>query len=785
MLFMTKFLISALPLILQLSCLSTALPARSNTTIGYTNTTVNEDSQSTTHKPNTTTSSANSTTQYDTQIITQSSSSWWFPNLDHASGTVRDYVPFLSTPDYPVYKSVAGGDSAAFRNALYADGPNGDRDNLWLAGQPRVVYLAPGTYVLDSTLYLDTDTVIVGDASNPPTIRAAAGFQGDYLICGGQGGDTASGGELHFSVMIKNVILDTKPNAAQSGFIALSWRVAQNTALVNVKIQMPTNAHTGIWMGQGSAVSVGDVKFYQGSIGMHYAGLQQATLKKMEFHGCTIGIQIDNGFTINVHAPVFDTVGFPIVLNSGGPWVSIIDAVSTNSGTFFTSNVGYPNFMLENISQSPGNSPVAVVDGQTRIKARTSVDTFVHGNTYGANPIYQTEPQIKRVTRPSALAPGGKYPVLTAPQYPHATAGDVINLKNPNRNGGFHLYGDGSSDDTAALQGALKHAAAHGKIAFLPYGIYRVYKTITIPVGTRLVGNAWSTISGFGSAFNDESRPTPVVRIGVPGAVGTAVVQDMRFTVGEALPGAIILQVNMAGHQPGDVALYNSLITVGGTRDTQLSCSSEANCKAAYLGLHLSTTSSAYIENFWSWLADHASDSSNVQTRTAGKGGIFIEATKGTWLAGVASEHWWLYQFSFSRARNIFMSLIQSETNYNQGTNAAVAPPAPFTARPKDPAFAWCNAGDADCPMGAAQFYDGGDSIFQYGAASWNFFGGEEATMNVIRKSPTNLHLYGLCDHDAKYIMRLPDGTRFGNDGNDGFGGSWGSVVAEYSTAAA
>lgn len=782
---MTKSFLYGLSFSLQLSRLSTALPARHNIAIRYTNATSDDDIGRSVAASNATTNSANTTVKYNSQLTAQTTSSWWFPNLDHTSGTVRDYVPFLSTPNYPVYKSVSSGDSATFRNALYADGPNGDRDNLWLAGQPRVVYLAPGTYVLDSTIYLDTDTVIIGDAANPPTIQAAARFQGDYLICGGQGGDSALGGELHFSVMIKNVILDTKPNAANSDFVALSWRVAQNTALVNVKIQMPLNAHTGIWMGQGSAVSVGDVKFYHGRIGMHYAGLQQATLKKMEFHGCTTGIQIDNGFTINVHAPVFDTVGFPIVLNSGGPWVSVVDAVATHSGTFFTSNVGYPNFMLENISQSPGSSPMAVVGGQEKISARTSLDTFVYGNTYGASPIYQTDPQIKKVPRPAALAPGGKYPVLTAPQYPAATAGDVINLKNPNRNGGFRLYGDGSSDDTSALQGALNHAASQGKIAFLPYGIYRVYKTITIPVGTRLVGNAWSTISGFGPAFRDESKPTPIVRIGVPGAVGTAVVQDMRFTVGEALPGAIILQVNMAGHQPGDVAVFNSLITVGGTRDTQLSCSSEVNCKAAYLGLHLSTTSSAYIDNFWSWLADHASDSSAVQTRTAGKGGIFIEATKGTWLAGVASEHWWLYQFSFSRAKNIFMSLIQSETNYNQGTNAAVTPPAPFTARPKDPAFAWCHAGDSNCPMGAAQFYDGGDSIFQYGAASWNFFGGEEATMNVIRKSPTNLHLYGLCDHDTKYIMRLPDGSRFGNDGNDGFGGGWGTVVAEFSTAAA
>lgn len=48
--------------------------------------------------------------------------------------------------------------------------------------------------------------MIIGDASNPPTIKAAAGFNGKYLIVGGQGdGENhpcgGFAGETHFSVM--------------------------------------------------------------------------------------------------------------------------------------------------------------------------------------------------------------------------------------------------------------------------------------------------------------------------------------------------------------------------------------------------------------------------------------------------------------------------------------------------------------------------------------------------------------------------------------------------------
>lgn len=80
----------------------------------------------------------------------QSGSSWFLPNLDHTSGPVRGYVPNLTGSNgqpnynYPVYKSVNSGDSQGLINALTSDGPAGNRNNCWLAGQPRVIYLAPG-----------------------------------------------------------------------------------------------------------------------------------------------------------------------------------------------------------------------------------------------------------------------------------------------------------------------------------------------------------------------------------------------------------------------------------------------------------------------------------------------------------------------------------------------------------------------------------------------------------------------------------------------------------------
>ena len=718
-------------------------------------------------------------------------SSWWYANIDHTSNAVRDFVPGLytgSSPNYtyPVYYSIASGDSAGLVNAISSNGPNGRRDNMWMAGQPRVIYLQPGTYLLNSTLAMYTDTVIAGDAINPPTLKAQSGFSGQYLMTGGDPGSATSGngGELWFSVMLKNLILDTTANSANSDFTALSWRVAQNTALVNMQIRMPQKAHTGIWMGQGSALSVADTSFTNGNIGVHYAGLQQATLKNMKFKSCTTGIQIDNGFTVNIFAPSFDSVGTSIVLNSGSPWVSVVDGTSSNSGTFFQSNTIYPNFMIENISRGFTTSPMVTVGGTTKVGSVSSIGTYAYGNTYGASPTYQTNPSARPLSRPSQLTSNGKYPVLQPPQYTSASASDVINLKDTTQNGGNALYGNNFNDDTKALQAGINRAASQGKIAYLPYGTYRVTQTITIPSGTKLVGNAWSTISGYGSTFSDENNPVPIVQIGAPGAFGTAVVQDMRFTVGQALPGAIILQINMAGFNPGDVAVFNSLITVGGTRDTELSCTSEAQCRGALIGLHLSSTSSAYVENFWSWTADHTVDNSGTQTRIAAKIGVLVEATKGTWLVGLASEHWWLVNLSYHTAQNVFNSLFQSETNYFQGPTAPVQPPAPFQATNNAPSFVWCvNDSNPNCHMSVAQYFDGGGNLYQYGAASWNFFAGDQETMNVVAKQPTKLRAYGLCDHQATYIMQLANGTKFGSSSADGYSGSWGTLVAAYETS--
>ena len=647
-------------------------------------------------------------------------STWWYASQDHSLSN----DPY----GYDVVQSVNAGDAQGLRDSI----ANGGRPAFnsegatYLANAPRVVYLPPGTYELDSTLYLYTDTVILGDPTAPPTIKAASGFSGDSLIVGGAAGDYPSGhGELHFSVQLKNVILDTTTNTA-SNFNALHWRVAQNCALVNVQITLPSGMHTGIYLGQGSTISTSDVTIENGAIGFYYNGHQQDQLKGITFSKNTVGVQISGGNAITIIGSTWDTCGTSVSVTGINAFIALIDGTIKNSGVTMdisgewiiasseqSSLIGVPgntdslNFMIENLNKdSSSTSDIVRINGQTVMASAAHVDTYLYGNLAGSNygngkttPHQTNQPPVKN-SRPDALAPSGSYPIVAALSYSDKTVADVINVKDPSQNGNRQVASDNTGDQSQALNDILAMAAQQGKVVFFPSGVYRVQDTVKVPVGTEMVGEAWSTISGYGDSFNDESNPKAIVQIGQPNDKGVAHIQDMRFTVGQQLAGAIICQVNMAGNQPGDVAIHNSLITVGGTQDTEIDCSDEANCKAAYYGLHLAATSSAYIDNFWSWVADHASDNQGKGTAAAGKFGIIVESTVATWLMGIGSEHWWNSQLFFNGAENVLTSFFQSETNYRQNNGASVSPPNPFNVVSSDPNFSWCN-GDAPCLMGA------------------------------------------------------------------------------------
>ncbi|XWW98088.1 hypothetical protein V2A60_006084 [Cordyceps javanica] len=714
-------------------------------------------------------------------------SSFWYPMMDH-TGAPRGYAPNLDDAGkYNVYVAVKPGDGAGIQDAI-TSAPDGQRNKQWLASQPRVVYIPPGTYEISKTLFMETDTVLMGDATDPPVIKAAKGFS-DGVLVNGQDPSTKEKGENSFAIGLKNLILDTTAIDGGKSVTALYWGVAQVSQLQNMKIQMPSpkngDGHSGIRLGRGSTLELADVRIENGQNGIWHDYHQQALYKNIHFYQNEVGMLISGGNTISLLAPVFDNVKSGIKNTGGSPFIGIIDGKSTNSGVTISSTAK-PSILIQNL-ETDNNADIVKFGEDTALTAAKRIDNFSYGNTVGRKPVYGATAGADKLS--STAAPGGRIPSVTVPNFAKNPVSDFINIKDPKQNGGHSVKGDGTLDEADVLNKVLEYAASEKKIAYFPYGDYRVESTLVVPIGSQIVGEAWSTISGGGKFFKNASKPKPIVQIGKEGDVGVAQIQDMRFTVSEVLPGAIIVQFQAAGSSPGDVALFNSLITVGGTRGAPGltdSCKDASNpCQGAYLGLHFTKSSSAYVENVWNWVADHITEDFEGGSSISGKGGALVESTKGTWLHALGSEHWWLYQLNLRSAENVVVTLLQSETNYEQGDNAKKIAPAPWKPDVDgwgDPDFSWCKRDDARCRMGLANYIQGGSDISYYGSASWAFFSGPgyqdcagrfqcQKVQHWIEKTPGNLQLYGMCTKDTATALRLGDGTKISAQGK--FEGGW------------
>jgi glucan 1,3-beta-glucosidase len=255
-----------------------------------------------------------------------------------------------------------------------------------------------------------------------------------------------------------------------------------------------------------------------------------------------------------------------------------------------------------------------------------------------------------------------------------------------------------------------------------------------------------------GEKFADESNPRVVFQMGKTGTSGVIEVTDIAFDVADVLPGAILVENNIAGRNPGDVGLWDSHFRAGGTAGSavETKCGSYpphiADCKAAFMFLHLRPESSTYMESVWGWSVNRDLDGLTGQTNGTSQSiavgrGMLIESTRGTWLVGTAFEHFVLYQYQLVNARNVFSLMAQTETVYWQPTPSAPAPwmlvslppchkplllfciLTPLFSRPdpkySDPDYSNCDGTSAQCYMGWSLRIIGGHDLTFYGLAFW------------------------------------------------------------------
>lgn len=750
--------------------------------------------------------------------VTQTSTMYWLDQQDH-TGTARGWAPFATNPGtYPVYRNVlqygakndgTGDQTAALQNALNAEALNadgsisGNRYQQGVTTEPAVAYLPSGVYQIGRTLDVRMGTIVVGNPQDPPTIIAAPGFQGDTVV---NGYDYATGHpETSFMTLVKNIVIDTTNIPKDQSVTALRWATAQGCGLTNVSINMATNSggHTGILLNGGSTIAVCDVSITGGAVGIDNSN-QQVNFKNISFKYCTIAFTGTGGFTALLQGATFETCGLGAQMTASLGCLVLLDCTSLNSGPTVKLQPSDPSWrnnqvVIENLTSDSANSVVVDAGGSQLLGPTTHVDTWVFGN---AEPgWYQPGTAYATQRAPSLLTSSGQFFTKLQPTYATLGTADIVNVKAVT---GLPVYGDGKTNDAASLNAIIQQNAAAGKLTYFPYGVYIVEDTLFVPPGSRIAGEAWSVISGAGSIFLDASNPKPVVQIGNSGDIGTCEISEMRFTVSEILPGAIICQVNLAPLQAGDVGIWNSTITIGGTRDTQVTytCQNQdtSNTKAAFMALHLTKTSSAYLENVWGWCADHYIDIGAFpgdQIISSGRG-LLCEATKGTWLVGTGFEHHWLYNYNFSNSQNVFAGLLQAETPYMQGTGAVLTVPAPWSpdARFGDPDYSWCAVNDQVGRTALACNVDGGSSLFLYNGGFWAFFDGPwssakwsqpAVTANIqtnmirIANNPQNLVWYGIGTKGCQTMVLDGGGDQQQNTAP----GGWGGNLAAYRAFAA
>lgn len=367
-----------------------------------------------------------------------------------------------------------------------------------------------------------------------------------------------------------------------------------------------------------------DLQFIGGSMGA-YVGNQQFTVRNLWFSGQlnhALQIHWDWGWTWKgVHitnCPVGvvmssgdNTLGSAIFLDSSFINVPVGLQLSRPSESYGKITLNLFNVELNNVGVAVKyDGGRVLLDGGTQtivawgLGKRYDTLNAESSGTWQDGTHYTRMPMIS----PSLLGKGNAFLERSKPQYEEVAAGQFVNIKSQ-----FGAAGDGKTDDTMALNMALRESASSNRILWIPAGVYLAYDTITIPAGARVVGQSWSQIMGLGAKFADVKNPRPVVKVGEEGDSGMVEIQDLLFTTKGSAPGAIVLQWNIHESTPGSAAMWDTHIRVGGAIGSDLQAINcpkltgkvNDDCIAAAMLVHITSKASAYFENTWFWVADH------------------------------------------------------------------------------------------------------------------------------------------------------------------------------------
>jgi glucan 1,3-beta-glucosidase len=719
----------------------------------------------------------------------QAASSYWMSSIERQGVAVfggDGYKVFRNVKDYGAVGDGVTDDTAAINKAVQ-DGDRCIENCDSKTSTPALVFFPSGTYLVSTPIIQTYYTQFVGDATAPPTLKASAGFTGMAVIDSDpyENGANWYVNQNNFFRQVRNFVIDITAMPSSTG-ACIHWQVAQATSLQNIVFNMNTdtssaNAQKGIFMDNGSGGFMADLTFNGGGFGA-WIGNQQFTTRNMTFNNCNTAIFVNWCWLWTMQGITINNAQIGIDMSSGGVGNiqvgsfllldSKISGTPVGINTLYQTDLTMTNntLILDNVDMSDGVTTAIryAADNSTLLAGGQMITSFAQGRTYNGDTGVAIQALNNGVTKPAGLLSNGKVFTRTKPQYEDLPASSFVSMKTAG------AKGDGVTDDTAAIQDIFDKATT-GQVMYFDHGAYIISDTIKVPKDIKITGEMWPLLMATGSKFSDQANPIPVFQVGEPGDVGDVEMSDLVIETKGPVPGAILMQWNLAGSSAGAAGLWDVHFRVGGTAGTDLQsdkCAKNPNathgpsdeCMGSFLSFHATKTASVYVENCWFWTADHELDlTDHSQIDIYNGRGVLIESTNPTWFWGTASEHSQMYNYQLSNAQNVWMSVIQTETAYMQGNPDATVP---FTVNEgfNDPDFTTsCAGGSASCARTWGLRVTNSSDVFVFGGGLYSFFDNydqdclatESCQENIISIESSSVHLFGISTKASVNMISL------------------------------
>jgi hypothetical protein len=227
--------------------------------------------------------------------------------------------------------------------------------------------------------------------------------------------------------------------------------------------------------------------------------------------------------------------------------------MSDNSTALMLSNSGF--YYVDTLVKDATKNKVLLSGG----KRTKNVDAWGFGRVTSAdgNTTFLNGATLDAPTRDNSLVTGGRGQFFTRrrPKYDDLGPSEILDARR------FGARGDGKSDDTAVLNYLFSAAANMSAVVYIPFGVYVIKDTVEIPVGSRVIGQAWPQIMATGSKFANMQKPHVAVRVGQPGQAGAVEIQSMMLTVKGTTAGAVMMEWNVHESSQGSAGLWGKHIS--------------------------------------------------------------------------------------------------------------------------------------------------------------------------------------------------------------------------------